>query len=104
MVIIPVQNGTKLRKNHTTNSDVIEAYGAGSIVEGDSIWTDSVTKDTWLSVIKINGRPIRGWMAIVYKGVVISKLQDDGGGIKVIKAVVTYMENGVVKTEVLVPE
>ena len=77
---------------------------------------DQVVKgDQWLHVTKIDNAPTSGWMAIVHKGVTIANIQGNSSSplpppppnmvpVKILKAVVTYSENGVIKTEVLVPE
>ena len=53
----PINNGTRLRKDHNTYSGVISSYNAGQLIEGDEIWEApadglEVKKgDKWLRVI-----------------------------------------------------
>lgn len=71
----PINNGTRLRKDHNTYSGVISSYNAGQLIEGDEIWEApadglEVKKgDKWLRVISVDGIAVSeiGWMAYIHK-------------------------------------
>lgn len=74
----PKQNGTRLRKDHTTFAAAITSYNAGQVIEGDEMWTapadgSEVKKgDQWMHVTHVNGVKVApGWMARIHKGVEI---------------------------------
>ena len=74
----PKQNGTRLRKDHTTFAATITSYNAGQVIEGDEMWTapadgSEVKKgDEWMHVTQVNGVKVPpGWMARIHKGVEI---------------------------------
>lgn len=77
----PIDNGTRLRKDHTTFSAVITSYNRGQTIVGDSVWEapadgNEVRKgDKWLHVVSVDGVnvPEPGWMAYVHKGLPICK-------------------------------
>jgi hypothetical protein len=72
-------SGTRVRSNHDVYSGVISSHNAGLVVIGDDVWTAladgaEVRKgDKWLLVSSVDGVPlqVRGWMAIIHKGVEI---------------------------------
>jgi hypothetical protein len=75
----PINNGTRLRTDHTTFAAVITSYGRGQLVVGDELWEapadgNEVKKgDKWLHVTSVDGVNLteRGWMAYIHKGVAI---------------------------------
>ena len=74
----PIDNGTRLRKDHNTFAAVITSYSKGQLVEGDDLWIapadgNEVKKgDEWLHVTKVDGVSVPGgWMAQIHKGILI---------------------------------
>lgn len=71
----PLNNRTRLRKDHNTYSTVIGSYNAGQLIVGDQIWEatsdgSEVKKgDKWLRVISVDGMDVAeiGWMAYIHK-------------------------------------
>lgn len=75
----PIDNGTRLRKDHNTFATVITSYNRGQLVVGDELWEapadgNEVKKgDKWLKVISVDSVnvPQVGWMAYIHKGLPI---------------------------------
>ena len=75
----PINNGTRMRTNHSVFDAVILSYNRGQVVICDEIWEapadgSEVKKgDKWLKVISVDGVAVveRGWMAYIHKGVAI---------------------------------
>lgn len=73
----PINNGTRMRKDHNVFAAVITSYNRAQLVVGDEIWEapadgSEVKKgDKWLLVTSVDGIEVteRGWMAYIHKGV-----------------------------------
>lgn len=73
----PINNGTRLRTDHSVWHEVITSYNRGQLVIGDEIWEapadgNEVKKgDKWIRVVSVDGVELqeRGWMAYIHKGV-----------------------------------
>jgi lysozyme len=78
--ITPMTSGTRMRSDHTVFAGVLKTdLKPTDLIIGDEVWTAAadgleVKKgDTWMKVLSVNGVPVpvRGWTAIVHKGVPI---------------------------------
>lgn len=75
----PINNGTRMRTDHSTFAAVITSYNRGQLVIGDEIWEapadgSEVKKgDKWVKVVSVDGVNVteRGWMAYIHKGVAV---------------------------------
>ena len=73
----PIDNGTRMRRDHNVFASNILSYNRGQVVICDEIWEapadGSVAKkgDKWGKVVSVDGVDVaeRGWMAIIHKGV-----------------------------------
>lgn len=75
----PINNGTRMRKDHNVFAENILSYNKGQVVICDEIWeapadgTEVKKGDKWGKVISVDGVNVaeRGWMAYIHKGVTI---------------------------------
>ncbi len=73
----PINNGTRMRKDHNVFAENILSYNRGQLVVFDEIWeapADGVEVkkgDKWGKVLSVDGVNVaeRGWMAYIHKGV-----------------------------------
>lgn len=79
----PIDENTRLRSDHNTAGDVLNTFGPGQLIQCDSIWTADVdgvgnqkAGDRWGYVLRVNGSPTLGWMAIEHNGQPICTMVD----------------------------
>jgi len=82
----PINNGTRLRKDHNvfalvidvdTSAANVQSFNAGDVLTGDDLWeapadgAEVKRLDKWVHVTHRNGvrLPESGWTALVHKGV-----------------------------------
>lgn len=77
----PINNGTRLRKDHSTFAEVITSFLISDVLSGSELWiapADGLevrAGDKWLKVTHKNGVPLDtvGWTAYIHKSLPVCK-------------------------------